>query len=399
MVIYSEVPYDYAPDVRSIGGRVVFSASRRGEPCTFYVSADPLTEPFQPLTIPFDFWDPDMFEDDDGRVYFYWGCTNKEPIWGIEIDPKTMLPIGERQAMFGEDEAQSRLGTERREQQALRAGHRDGPAYQAICRNKTLYRRRVYDPFVLPEGIRTDMDAAAPKLHLLSCRCKAKASSAQEGFGPELGTDENIRTWWAAKDEDTAPWYQVDLGAVRQVAAVQINLADHNMPAQDVPAEQMVLPLLADNGEAKLAFDLLLQKECPGWMYQVKRGATTVWERWDALRPDGTVNESKMSNDNMVSFNHYAFGSVGEFYYRYILGIQPLEPGFAKVRIRPFMDARLGNVKGSYRSRAGEIAVSWQMQDGTALLEVVTPMHAEILLPDGEVKQVPAGTYQYQQAL
>ena len=164
-------------------------------------------------------------------------------------------------------------------------------------------------------------------------------------------------------------------------------------------ATEHLLPLLADNGEAKLAFDLLLQEECPGWMYQVKRGATTVWERWDALRPDGTVNESKMSDDNMVSFNHYAFGSVGEFYYRYILGIQPMEPGFARVRIRPFMDARLGSVKGSYRSRAGEIAVSWQMQDGTAMLEVVTPTPAEIVLPDGEVKQVPAGTYQYQQAL
>lgn len=164
-------------------------------------------------------------------------------------------------------------------------------------------------------------------------------------------------------------------------------------------ATEHLLPLLADNGEAKLAFDLLLQEECPGWMYQVKRGATTIWERWDALRPDGTVNESKMSDDNMVSFNHYAFGSVGEFYYRYILGIQPVEPGFSMVRIRPFMDARLGSVKGSYRSRTGEIAVSWQMQDGTAMLEVVTPMPAEIVLPDGEVKQVPAGTYQYQQAL
>ena len=108
-----ELPiYDYAPDVRSIGGRVVFSASRRGEPCTFYASTDPLKEPFRPLASPFDFWDPDIFEDDDGRVYFYWGCTNKEPIWGIEIDPKTMLPIGEKQAMSGEDEA--RHGWERK---------------------------------------------------------------------------------------------------------------------------------------------------------------------------------------------------------------------------------------------------------------------------------------------
>ena len=134
-------------------------------------------------------------------------------------------------------------------------------------------------------------------------------------------------------------------------------------------------------------------------MYQVKRGATTIWERWDALRPDGTVNESRMSNDNMVSFNHYAFGSVGEFYYRYILGIQPAEPGFARVRIRPIMDARLESVKGSYRSRAGEIAVSWKIQGERAALEVDTPVPAEVILPDGEVKQVPAGKYQYQQAL
>ena len=164
-------------------------------------------------------------------------------------------------------------------------------------------------------------------------------------------------------------------------------------------ATEHLLPLLADNGEAELAFDLLLQEECPGWMYQVKRGATTVWERWDALRPDGTVNESKMSDDNMVSFNHYAFGSVGEFYYRYILGIQPAEPGFARVRIHPFMDARLGNVKGSYRSRAGEIQVFWQIREGSAALEVETPVPAEIVLPNGKVEQVSAGTYRYQQAL
>lgn len=68
-------------------------------------------------------------------------------------------------------------------------------------------------------------------------------------------------------------------------------------------------------------------------MYQVKCGATTTWERWDALKPDGTVNEEKMagSGDNMVSFNHYAFGSVGEFYYQYILGTNHRKPGFAEL--------------------------------------------------------------------
>lgn len=80
-------------------------------------------------------------------------------------------------------------------------------------------------------------------------------------------------------------------------------------------ATEHLLPLLVEAGEQKLAYDVLLQENCPGWMYQVKCGATTTWERWDALKPDGTVNEEKMagSGENMVSFNHYAFGSVGSF--------------------------------------------------------------------------------------
>lgn len=160
-------------------------------------------------------------------------------------------------------------------------------------------------------------------------------------------------------------------------------------------ATEYLLPLLADHGEQALAYDLLLQTNCPGWMYQVERGATTIWERWDALRPDGTVNESKMSSDNMVSFNHYAFGSVGEFYYRYILGIQPIEPGYAKVRIAPVVDKRLGGVRGSYQSRRGEIAVQWTIENGSVQLEISTPVEAEIKLPGGEVKNVPSGQYRF----
>ncbi|MDD4849113.1 MAG: family 78 glycoside hydrolase catalytic domain [Gemmiger sp.] len=158
-------------------------------------------------------------------------------------------------------------------------------------------------------------------------------------------------------------------------------------------ATEHLLPLLAENGQAAVAYDLLLQTNCPGWMYQVARGATTIWERWDSLRPDGTVNESKMSDDNMVSFNHYAFGSVGEFYYRYILGIQPLEPGYAKVRIAPVVDARLGSVAGSYLSRNGEIKVSWKAENGDVTVNITTPTVAEILWPDGATQKVAPGSY------
>lgn len=158
-------------------------------------------------------------------------------------------------------------------------------------------------------------------------------------------------------------------------------------------ATEHLLPLLADHGEEKLAYDLLLSEACPGWLYQVKRGATTIWERWDALRPDGTVNESSTSDGggNMVSFNHYAFGSVGEFYYRYVLGIQPLEPGFAKVRIRPFFDKRLGAASGRFMSRQGEIKVVWDTE--RRKVSITTPVETEVLLPNRAEETVEPGSY------
>ena len=152
-------------------------------------------------------------------------------------------------------------------------------------------------------------------------------------------------------------------------------------------ATEHILTLLADNGDEKLAFDLLLDERCGGWMYQVKAGATTTWERWDAIKPDGTVNETKSNGDNMVSFNHYSFGSVGKFYYQYILGIQPMEPGFEKIKIQPRIDSRIGSFSGSYK----DISVAY---DGE-VLHISTPADTRIILPDGIVHEVGAGTYDF----
>ena len=152
-------------------------------------------------------------------------------------------------------------------------------------------------------------------------------------------------------------------------------------------ATEHILPILAENGDAKLAFDLLLSPKLGGWMYQVERGATTTWERWDALRPDGSVNESKMSSDNMVSFNHYSFGSVGKFYYEYILGIKPLEPGFRKVQIKPFIDSRIGAFKGNYRG----ICVEYDNNN----LHISVNTDTKIILPDGKEFEKCAGEYTF----
>jgi alpha-L-rhamnosidase len=161
-------------------------------------------------------------------------------------------------------------------------------------------------------------------------------------------------------------------------------------------ATEHLLPLLCELNESKLAYDVLLSEKCPGWMYQVKRGATTTWERWDAIQEDGKVNESKMSNDNMVSFNHYSFGSVGEFYYRYILGIKPLEPGYKKALIKPYVDERLLYAKGSYESRSGKIVSSWKIEKDKVIYDFEVAMPAHIELEDGSSYDVKPGKHHFE---
>ena len=95
-----ELPlYDYAPDVRVMGDWVYFCASRREENCDRYRTKDILNGPYEKIEGSFSFWDPNLFIDDDGRVYFYWGCSNITPIWGVELDPQTMQPISEKRVL------------------------------------------------------------------------------------------------------------------------------------------------------------------------------------------------------------------------------------------------------------------------------------------------------------
>ncbi len=103
--------YDYAPDVRQIGDYLYFCASSRDKNCPILRTADPLTGAFAEVSAPFPFWDPALFADDDGCVYFYWGCTNTDPIWGVEMDPETMQPLTEPKALIYGREAE--IGYER----------------------------------------------------------------------------------------------------------------------------------------------------------------------------------------------------------------------------------------------------------------------------------------------
>ncbi len=173
---------------------------------------------------------------------------------------------------------------------------------------------------------------------------------------------------------------------------------------------------LADNGYLETAYRVLLQEDCPSWLYEVKAGATTIWERWDALRPDGTVNLGRLSEAvtaedpdsasddddddtgtaGMVSFNHYANGAVGDFLYRRVAGLEALEPGYRRFRVRPMPGANLSFAKASTRCPYGTVEVAWEVKAGNFTLNVTVPegTEAEVLLPNGEEQLLGAGRHE-----
>lgn len=120
--------------------------------------------------------------------------------------------------------------------------------------------------------------------------------------------------------------------------------------------------VLSDFGMEDLAYKLLLNEEYPGWLNEVKLGATTVWERWNSLLPDGMI-----SGVSMNSMNHYAYGSVAEWMFRRIAGINPVEdaPGFRKVELLPLLNRELGSAEAEYDSPSGIYRSAWRFCDDT----------------------------------
>lgn len=151
----------------------------------------------------------------------------------------------------------------------------------------------------------------------------------------------------------------------------------------------LLMDALWENAKKDVCYKLLYQEECPSWLYEVNQGATTMWEKWNNIMPDG--------NKQQVSYNHYAFGCVGKFMYRHILGIQNMGVGYDKIRIRPEPDALLTYAKGHYKSIYGKIETEWEKKDGRFNLKVTIPCNTEavIELPDGETFQRGSGKYEF----
>ncbi|HTW97751.1 MAG TPA: alpha-L-rhamnosidase C-terminal domain-containing protein, partial [Acidimicrobiales bacterium] len=131
-----------------------------------------------------------------------------------------------------------------------------------------------------------------------------------------------------------------------------------------------LLPVLSANGHCEVAYRLLEQRSFPSWLYCVERGATTIWERWD-----GWTEERGFQSPRMNSFNHYSLGSVGEWLYRFVLGIElaPGAAGFARLVLRPHPGGSLRRAHGSFESVRGRITSSWARDAGRFHLEVELP--------------------------
>lgn len=161
------------------------------------------------------------------------------------------------------------------------------------------------------------------------------------------------------------------------------------------PGTPYLLFALADNGQREAAFRTLFLDTCPSWLYEVKAGGTTFWERWDAMREDGTVNQG--GGGGMVSFNHYAAGAVCDFLYRRIAGIEATSGGYKTFKISPIVGGGLTSARGKVESPYGTIISDWKIEGNTFIISVTVPVSATctLTLPSGESHTLKSGQHRF----
>ena len=134
----------------------------------------------------------------------------------------------------------------------------------------------------------------------------------------------------------------------------------------------LLCPVLTANGHAEAAYTLLLNEDYPSWLYEINMGATTIWERWNSVLPDGSIGDTSMN-----SLNHYSYGSIVEWMYRYMCGLNAIVPGYKEFVIHPYTDPRFDWVQMSYDSAHGMIRSAWKKQSSGILYTVEVPYDTE----------------------
>ena len=156
----------------------------------------------------------------------------------------------------------------------------------------------------------------------------------------------------------------------------------------------LVLPALTAAGDTQTAYRMLTQTECPSWLYPITMGATTIWERWDSMLPDGSINSG-----DMTSFNHYALGSVAQWLHETVGGIAPAQPGYRQIRFAPVPGRGVTAATTSLRTPYGRAACEWSLAGTEVTLAVEVPPNASgsVVFPgrDEETTSVGAGRHEW----
>jgi alpha-L-rhamnosidase len=155
---------------------------------------------------------------------------------------------------------------------------------------------------------------------------------------------------------------------------------------------------LSDSGHLDEAYMLLNRTEYPSWLYPVTKGATTIWERWDGIKPDGTFQ-----NPGMNSFNHYAYGAIGMWMDSVVagIGLDEAHPGYKHIVIAPHPGGGLSYARASINSEYGKIASGWELADGKLKLKIEVPPNtsATVKMPSGKSEEVGSGTWEFEESV
>lgn len=151
----------------------------------------------------------------------------------------------------------------------------------------------------------------------------------------------------------------------------------------------LVCDALCSVGEYDAAYRLLLQRENPSWLYSVRMGATTVWERWDSMLPDGSINPGEMT-----SFNHYALGAIADWLHRTVAGLAPGAPGYRQLEIRPKPGGGLTYARARHTTPYGMAECGWTIDAGQFKLRIVVPPNstARVTLPGDDAALIEVGS-------
>lgn len=264
-----------------------------------------------------------------------------------------------------------------------------------------------------PSRAKTDPDLVASAYLYRSTRLLAEAAKLlgntddAQHYGQYA---EEVRKAWLAEyvtangrivsDAQTAYALAIDFGIATGQLAQQLGdrlawLArrDGYRISTGFVGTPLVTHALSTTGHNVAAGRMLLQTECPSWLYSVTMGATTIWERWDSLLPDGSINTGEMT-----SFNHYALGAVADWLHRVVAGLAPAEPGYKKVSIAPRPIPGLDWAQTSHEGPYGRIEVGWKLDGNTHHVTAVIPPNsgAVVSLPGQEPFEVGSGSHEWQ---